>query len=186
MQFERRKSYIAKGKISPRDLVLQDDPAFFPDADLPEVDLNASMLQISNSSSIYGSSLLSPHTHLSSATSGETGDNASLGLIIPPSESDVGALPGGFSSPSAQDYGSAQGRLRLQQQLEEEGPLDLHPAFTIDEDGNLNMLELDERQVQEQQDIVALPSPTGVLPDPAALSQPAPVAQQQVSQQPRA
>ena len=142
------------------------------------------MPQFFTSPSLYDSSILSPHTHLSNATSRGIGDNASLGLIIPPSESDIAALPGAFSSPSAQGYGSAQRRLRLQQELQEEGPLDLHPAFSIDEDGNLSIVEQDEQQGQELQDTVALPSLTGVLLDPGALPQPPPVMQQQVGHPP--
>ena len=106
------------------------------------------MSHFSSDRSSRRSSLLSPHSPRSSATSGQGVDEDSIGLVIPGSPSDPGVPFGAFSAPS-DDYGSAQRHARLQDLLGEEDPFDLNPGFAIDEDGNLVTVEDDHADQQD-------------------------------------
>lgn len=105
------------------------------------------MSHFSTEGSSRRSSLLSPHSPLSSATSGQGGDDGSFGLVIPDSPSDTGVPFGALSVPS-DEYGSAQRHARMQDLLGEEDPLDLNPGFTVDEEGNLITVEDDNTTQQ--------------------------------------
>lgn len=123
------------------------------------------MSHFSTEASSGRSSLLSPHSQLSSATSGTGGDEGSLGLILPVSPSDAGEFFGALSR-SSDKYGSAQHHARMRELLGEEDPLDLNPGFTIDEEGNL--LATDDSI--EQQDSGRRPTGVSLGSDSADLS----------------
>ncbi len=123
---------------SPGQLMVEDDPGFLPDLALPGLDIDLSALNISTDESSRRSSLLSPHSQLSSLSSHQqSGDESMLGLIIPNSDSVGAGDHGGFVLPS-DHANSAQRSARLGRLLEDEGEgFDIDPGFSIDAEGNL-------------------------------------------------
>ncbi|KAG8528697.1 uncharacterized protein KY384_006384 [Bacidia gigantensis] len=119
------------GKARPEQLILEDDPAFFADLVLPDIDLDLSVLDFSTDRSPHPSSILSAHSHRSSQTSGE---GSVQGLILPSSGSG-GA--GGFQLPS--EHGSSvQRNERLARLLDDDGDaFNIDPGFSIDAEGNV-------------------------------------------------
>ena len=79
----------------PDQLVLQDDPAFLPDIDLPSLDLDLSLFENSTQGSSYRTSIIFASSHQSSVSSNKDGEDSVLGLLIPTSDSgNAGGIEG--------------------------------------------------------------------------------------------
>ena len=122
---------------SPDQLVIHDDPAFLPDLALPGLSIDLSTLDISTDGSSRRSSILSPHSPLSSLTNHTEADDSMLGLVIPSSHSGAAGDLGGFILP-AENLSSAGRNARIVRLLDDDDEGFIHdPGFTIDADGNL-------------------------------------------------
>ena len=84
----------------PEQLILQDDPAFLPDAFLPTLDFDLALLGSSTQASSKHSSDFSVKTAVSSQSSHRDGEEPLIDLIIPSSSGSGGAggIPGGFEA----------------------------------------------------------------------------------------
>lgn len=157
-------------RFRPDQLVIQDDPAFIPDFIFPGLDLDLSVLDITTNSSSLRSSLLSPHSKLSSASTRTDGAGSVVGLIIPTSDTGGAGDLGGFILP--EDHpSSVQRSARLGGLLEgEEEGFNLDPGFTVDADGNLVLTE-GSGPLQREADILALSEmnmgPDFIMTEPA-------------------
>ncbi|KAL8794824.1 MAG: hypothetical protein Q9195_002652 [Heterodermia aff. obscurata] len=125
------------GKARPDQLIVQDDPAFFPELALPGLDIDLSALDISTDESSCRSSLLAPLSQHSSVSSTRKSDESMPGIIIPSSGTGGGGSIGGFVLPG-EERSSAQRASRMRSILGEEAEgFDLDPGFTFDEQGDI-------------------------------------------------
>ena len=86
----------------PDQLVLQDDPAFLPDFDPLDLDLDLSLFEASTQGSSQRSSIMSRHSHQSSRSSNADAEPAVVGLVIPSSSSGNAGGIGGFALPESE------------------------------------------------------------------------------------
>ena len=122
---------------SPEQLVLQDDPAFFPDFILPSLDTDLFALGSSTEGSSKRASILSAQSHQSSQSSIREGEQSLLGLVIPTSETGIAGDLGGFVLPES-ERGSFQRTTRPgDTTLEEEEGFFPDVDFEFDAEGNL-------------------------------------------------
>lgn len=152
----RDQPYIPTNGLCRRDqLVLEDDPAFLPDFALPGLDIDLAALDISTDDSSRRSSILSPHSLLSSQSSHAGADESMLGLIIPTSDTGGAGDLGGFVLPEA-SFSSAQRRANFGRLLDDEDEgFNVDPGFTFDAEGNL----IEDRPPGHGQDV----APTGAI-----------------------
>lgn len=114
--------------------MLQDDPNFFPGIDLVPFDLESMGLDISTTGGSQGSAL-SPHNSQLAGTGIGSPDDIG-GLIIPPDDSSlIGGPVGGVAGFSMRGDSVAGSRIERQAFLDD----DL--GLSIDEDGNLQMMD---------------------------------------------
>jgi len=79
----------------PEQLVLQDDPAFLPEFDLPNLDLDLSIFEASTQGSSKRTSIISAKSKSSSQSSNQDGEDSVLGFVIRSSGSGDAGI-GGF------------------------------------------------------------------------------------------
>ena len=121
----------------PDQLVLQDDPAFLPDFDLLDLDLDLSLLEASTQGSSQRSSIMSGHSHQPSRSSNVDEGRAMADLIIPSSSSgNVGEIEG-FVLPESEGG-------RGVNIIDEDGGFFPDVDFNFDAEGNF--IELGEVQ----------------------------------------
>ena len=120
-------------------LMLQDDPNFFPDIDLVPFDLDGMALDISTTGGSQGSAL-SPHQSQLAGAGIASPDDIG-GLIIPSDGSSlIGGPVGGMGGFSMRGDSGAGSRIERQAFLDD----DL--GLALDEDGNLQMTDAPPRQ----------------------------------------
>ncbi|MCJ1393678.1 hypothetical protein MMC18_006554 [Xylographa bjoerkii] len=148
------------GKARPDQLVLQDDPAFLPDIDLPSLDLDLSLFENSTQGSSQRTSVMSAGSNQSSRSSNKEGEASEFGLIIPTSDSGNPGDTGGFhlaksgSSATKRDAGIADFF------PEEQG---FFPDVDFNFDAEGNMIELETPQaVQSNEPVPRGRSDSGV------------------------
>ena len=137
---------------SPEQLVIPVDLSFMPDAAVPGLDIDLYALGISSDDSTRRSSILSPRSLQSSASS-QQDDGSALGLIIPSSDSGAGGPSGGFQLQS-EGVSSAAKHLQEANHLDNEDVI-FNPGFSMDEDGNLVEFDQPIRSTEsgQEQDI---------------------------------
>ncbi|MCJ1384907.1 hypothetical protein MMC17_008025 [Xylographa soralifera] len=148
------------GKARPNQLVLQDDPAFLPDIDLPNLDLDLSLFENSTQGSSHRTSIMSASSHQSSRSSTKDGEASILGLLIPTSDSGNAGGIGGFqlaksgSNATEIDHGIADVF------PEEQG---FFPDVDFNFDAEGNMIELEAPQaVQVDEHVLRVRSDSGL------------------------
>lgn len=142
----------------PEQLVLQDDPAFLPEFDLPNLDLDLSIFEASTLGSSKRTSIMSAKSNQSSQSSNPNGEDSVLGFVAPSSGSGDAGI-GGFIF--AESDGPVVGR--------DTRPSDDADGFYPDVDFNFdaegNLIELGGVEVLASQ---AEPAMTRVRSDSAA------------------
>lgn len=123
----------------PEQLVLQDDPAFLPEFDLPNLDLDLSIFDASTQASSKRASILSATSNQSSQSSNQEGENSVLSLVIPSSGSGNAGI-GGFIT--AESEGTSAHR--------DTRPADHEEGFFPDVDFNFdaegNLIEFGDKE----------------------------------------
>ena len=126
---------------SPDQLMLQDDPNFFPDIDLVPFDPEAMNLDITTAGGSQGSTFTPHKAQLAGVGIGSPDDIG--GIIIPPDDSSfIGGPVGGMGGFSLRGDSGACSRIERQAFLDD----DL--GLAIDEDGNLQMTDAPPRQTR--------------------------------------
>ncbi|KAI9823480.1 MAG: hypothetical protein M1832_002491 [Thelocarpon impressellum] len=133
------------GKARPDQLILADDPAFFPDLGLPGLDLDFSISDLSSAGS-HSSSLLSPHSAPSSRSSEPNVERSAIGLVIPTSDlGDVGDFAGLTIGSDGRVSARRDGRLGLEQAVRDEDEGFFPDVdFEFDADGNMREVRADD------------------------------------------
>ncbi|MCJ1249630.1 hypothetical protein MMC30_006856 [Trapelia coarctata] len=154
------------GKARPEQLVLQDDPAFLPELDLPNLDMDFSLFEVSTQGSSKRTSIMSAKSNQSSQSSHQEGEDSVLSLVIPSSGSGNAGGIGGFTIAESEGT-SARRDTRPADAVNDEEGFFPDVDFNFDAEGNLIELgdlgPLPTGQVE--------PAMTGTRSDSAASAQ---------------
>ena len=132
----------------PDQLILQDDPTFLPDIDLPSLDLDLALFENSTEGSTNRSSIMSAHSHKSSQSSNKGREGPLPGLILPSSGSGNNDAMEGFELQRS-NTGSIQNDTVLPVMFQEEEGFLPDVDFNFDADGNMIELRVQSRPVNE-------------------------------------
>ncbi|MCJ1404428.1 hypothetical protein MMC11_007653 [Xylographa trunciseda] len=138
------------GRARPDQLILQDNPAFLPDIDLPSLDLDLSLFENSTQGSSHRTSIMSANSIQSSISSNKDGEASVFGLVIPTSDSGNAGGTGGFH---LADLGSSTTKrdTRNADIFPEEQGFFPDVDFNFDAEGNMIELEAPPaRQVEDR------------------------------------
>ena len=145
------RTYLTSS-IRPDQLVLQDDPAFLPDIDLPSLDLDLSLFENSTQGSSHRASIMSASSQQSSKSSNKDGEASVLGLILPTSDSGNASGIGGFQLARSGSNATGIGHRVAEVFSEEQG---FFPDVDFNFDAEGNMIELEAPQPVQSEEHVS-------------------------------
>ncbi|MCJ1285274.1 hypothetical protein MMC26_004614 [Xylographa opegraphella] len=132
-----------QSNLLPDQLVLQDNPAFLPDIDLPGLDLDLSIFENSTQGSSHRTSIMSAGSQPSSRSSNKDGEASVVGLLIPTSDSGNAGGTEGFQVAMPGSNATEIGQGTANVFLEEQG---FFPDVDFNFDAEGNMVELETPQ----------------------------------------
>ncbi|MCJ1476147.1 hypothetical protein MMC13_004812 [Lambiella insularis] len=127
------------GKARRDQLVLQDDPAFLPELDIPIMDLDLSLFETSTQECSHRTSVLSAQSAQSSQSSNRANEDSVLDLVIPTSDSGNTGGIGGFRVAETEGDLAREDNIERNLLTEEEG---FNPNVDFNFDAEGNMIEL--------------------------------------------
>jgi hypothetical protein len=130
-----RSKYTGSDHTVRRDqLNMEDDPGFLPEIDMPDIDLDFSLIESSTQGSSHRSSFMSLRSLPSSQSSHHVDEDSVIGLVIPTSESGNNGGAGGFAHRS--DTASVQRATTAANVFDNEDGFLPDIGFNFDTEGN--------------------------------------------------
>jgi hypothetical protein len=130
-----RSKYTGSDHTVRRDqLNMEDDPGFLPEIDMPDIDLDFSLIESSTQGSSHRSSFMSLRSLPSSQSSHHVDEDSVIGLVIPTSESGNTGGAGGFALRS--DTASVQRATTAANVFDNEDGFLPDIGFNFDTEGN--------------------------------------------------